>query len=135
MDMNFPHRAASVHARRTRTEYGAYITSAALRQNSGATATAMSRTANECKSYGSVQNDTLEARMHYFAGAAYPTGAYQTGAGTAPYGAFVPLPNREFRDTVIYDQAVYQDGLVISKLQGIFDVKSELQITKSGQEN
>lgn len=130
MEMNFPHHAADIRRRFARTECSAYICNATARQNSGATALAMTRAANEGKTYGSVQNDTLEARMHYFAGTAFPTGVM-----AAPYGAFMPSHNTEFSNPAIYDQAVYQDGLVISKLQGIFDAKSELQITKSGQEN
>lgn len=135
MEMNFPHYVADIRKRFARTECSAYICNATARQNSGATAVAMTHAANEGKTYGSakyvsVQNDTLEARMHYFAGTAFPA-----GAGFAPYGAFMPGHNTEFSNPAIYDQAVYQDGLVISKLQGIFNAESELQITKSGQEN
>jgi hypothetical protein len=130
MDMNFPHHAADIRGRFARTECGAYICNAIARQNSAATAVAMTRAANEGKTYGSMQNDTLEARMRYFAGT-----ASLTDAGPAPYGAFMPGHNTEFSNPVIYDQAVYQDGLVISKQQSIFNAESELQITKSGQEN
>ncbi len=130
MEMNFPHLETGTGAYNMHRDYRAYLASANSRQGGSATARAMLNAAQNPVAEDHNAADNIETRIQYFAAALFPHAAV-----TKPYGAFLPKNKTEFGNPANYDQAVYQDNLVNGKLDSVSSVKSELQITKSGQEN
>ncbi len=138
MEMNFPHVNTRSGAPFARYDHCAhqrgFLAEAISRQSGSVTVRAMlcaAKTGPEESIFEDANvNDTIDARIRYFAAV-----LFRVAAGPAPYGAFLPFGNIEFSNSAIYDQSVYQDSLVNRKLDGVINTVSEVQITKPGQEN
>jgi hypothetical protein len=128
MEMTFPSSHDNINGAPRRSDFRALLSTAISRQANSVTSIAV--IAAQRNVIGSaIRDDSVESRLHYFAG---NTGT--TGAKAAPHGSFYPSKASEFGDAPNYDQAVYQDGSINRKPVAVKPDLSDHLTANPGQE-
>ncbi len=121
MEMTFPSLNENMNGAPRRSDFRALLSTAISRQANSVTSIAV--IAAQRNAIGNtIRDDSVEGRLHYFAG---NTGTI--GAKAVPHGSFYPSQSSEFGDQSNYDQAVYQDGSINRKPVAVkLDLSDEL---------
>jgi hypothetical protein len=128
MEMTFPPLNEYMHGAPRRSDFRALLSTAISRQANSVTSIAV--IAAQRNVIGNVvRDDSVESRLHYFAG-----NTATVGANAAPHGSFYSGKASEFGGQTNYDQAVYQDGLINRKPVAVIPDLSDELASHPGQE-
>ncbi len=128
MEMTFPSLHDNINGAPRRADFRALLSSAISRQAKCVTSIAVIAAQRNVIG-AAIRDDSVEGRLHYFAG---NTAAIDAKA--PPHGSFYPSKASEFDDQSNYDQAVYQDGSINRKPVAVKPDLSDELTANPGQE-
>ncbi len=128
MEMTFPSLRDNMNGAPRRSDFRALLSSAISRQANSFTSMAV--IAAQRNVIGTaIRDDSVEGRLHYFAGNTAPI-----AGKSVPHGSFYPGKSSEFGDHANYNQAVNQDGSINRKPVAVKPDLSDQLTANPGQE-